>query len=87
MPNRPISRSIISCDQAEYYIRKRLLRTVSGTDQDADWMREAFLFCAREDSPRQLFLPYPGRSCRFLPVLCHPDGRICPAAKSIDKNT
>lgn len=47
MPNQPISRSIISCDQTEYYIRKRLLRTVSGTDQDADWIREAFLFCAR----------------------------------------
>lgn len=87
MPNRLTSRSIISCDQTEYYIRKRLLRTVSGTDQDADWIREAFLLCAREDSLRQPFLPYPGRSCRFLSVLCHPGGRIGPAAKSIDKNT
>ena len=26
MPNRPTLRSIISCDQPEYYIRKRLLR-------------------------------------------------------------
>lgn len=60
MPNRLTSRSIISCDQTEYYIRKRLLRTVSGTDQDADWMREAFFVLCEGRQPAAAFFAVSG---------------------------
>lgn len=85
MPTRPTSRSIISCDQAEYYIRKRLLRTVSGTDQDADWIREAFLFCAREDSPRQLFCRIRGVHVGFCPFYVIRTEEFAPRRKVLIK--